>query len=227
MDAHASGFPVKSDPQNSQSTLSSVTLADHVPPPPPPYQQSHGPVDVMGYPVNPDAQGMSTGPGIPPPYNPSLPRHNPHVQPPVPTTVIVTAQPAPLTNPEIKVHDDSNSRKLATVALVLSILNCVFCGCFLASLICIIPAFVLAISALTLRGRTQRVNAKISIVLSIVAFAIMVALTVIIVPSTVAGTRCTPYSYRVYSVRSRSGWFFGPTTYYTGSSVMYAERCKF
>ena len=93
-------------------------------------------------------------------------------------SVVVVHQPTTVTTTDASSPADA-SDNWATCSLVLSAFTMICCGAYLLFLICIIPAFILALKARQSTGSEQRKNDTISIALS-VAVVVCVALFLII-----------------------------------------------
>lgn len=146
---------------------------------------------------------------------------------------VVTTQPSVVSvvSPPKESHTP-----VAISALVLSVITMICCGLpFPYLLICTIPALVLAIVAMVTRGKTQKINAGVSIGLSVavimmtVVFGIIVGITSVVLLSnlrlpTFSSSR-TCYSYYSSDYHTEcvpySGFFrscvYYPTSNSTGS----------
>ena len=85
-------------------------------------------------------------------------------------TVVATAQPTVAATTSVPPPEADNSN-LAVGALVLSLVTMITCGVHLIYLPCIVPGLILAIVAMQSRGSTQKMNAGLSIGLSISVIA--------------------------------------------------------
>ena len=187
--------PYPSDTKYSMASASDVGQDIEKPPP----YQFETPIQPQGYPPqNPPQQGYppQTPPqqGYPPqtPPQQGYPPQTPPQQgyPPQQTqvsqqTVVVTQQPVATTT-RVYHSDQTNHSGIATAALVLSIIAFFLCG----GLICVLPAFLLAVTAQGQKGQKQRKNAQVSIGLSIAAIVTTVILIAVIV-----GINVTSSSY--------------------------------
>ena len=186
--------PYPSDTKYSMASASDVGQDIEKPPP----YQFETPIQPQGYPPqNPPQQGYLGAPQNPPQqgYPPQTPPQQGY--PPQQTqvsqqTVVVTQQPVGTTT-RVYHSDQTNHSGIATAALVLSIITCFFCGGSLLLLICVLPALLLAVTALGQKGQEQRKNAQVSIGLSIAAIVTTVILIAVIV-----GINVTNRSYYYY-----------------------------
>ena len=106
-------------------------------------------------------------PALPPSYNASST-----------PSVVVVHQPTTATTTDASSSADANNN-WATWALVLSAFTMICCGAYLLFLICIIPAFILALKARESTGSEQKKNGRISIALN-VAVVVCAVLSLVI-----------------------------------------------
>ena len=176
--------PYPSDTKYSMASTSDVGQDIEKPPP----YQFETPSQPQGYPPqNPPQQGYLGAP-----QNPPQQGYPPQQTQVSQQTVVVTQQPVATTT-RVYHSDQTDHSGIATAALVLSIITCFFCGGSLLLLICVLPALLLAVTALGQKGQEQRKNAQVSIGLSIAAIVTTVILIAVIV-----GINVTNRSYYYY-----------------------------
>ena len=115
------------------------------------------------------------------------------------TSTVVVSQPAPVTVVRNQEVDYSGK---AMAALVLAIIGLIFCGESLILLVCLVPALILAIIALSSpRGESASKNASISLGLTILSGVCFVVILIIAiaVPIAVAGAAAAAATSRYSS----------------------------
>ena len=191
--------PLQTDKQPLEGELPAYPPRQETPPPqtcPPP-----------AYPTQPYPP-----PTDPPPYeSKAQPRDYYSI------TTVVSARPAAtsaLTAPEVEDHTE-----LTSAALVISIVTLICCGCNLVALLCTIPALCFALTAVTVEGNQQKINASISLILSISAIVCCVLLgimIVMVVPIAVTMTACLSYYNSQYAETCVGHYSSSAGCYYTG-----------
>ena len=187
--------------------------------------QYHPPPSVLSYPPQayPHQPVHHTALEPPPAYDYNEEQLAYNYSPPLAnTTVVVAAQPAPATttrlSPPVKDHTG-----IALCAFMFSVCTLVVCG---PSLICLplsIPALILSLLALGVKGSAQKNNAGVSIALNVAVVVFTVVLVVAVV---------TPIELTANTVSASAPTSVAPTTtsfyrhcpaYY---SAYYSTHCQ-
>ena len=128
------------------------------------------------------------------------------------TTVVMTAQPTPVTT-AYQAPPESDYSGMAVCALVFSIITLLCFGCSLFGLICSIPALILSIAALGSTGSSQKSHAGISIALNVTVVMCFLLFLAIFIPSYVVRVNSAIRSINyASSTRSCSSYYYSTYT---------------
>ena len=183
---------------------------------PPPGQGAYPLPEQAAYPPQAESAPFHQYPqkqgDLPPSYD--------YKPPPITTTastVVVAAQPTTTTT--YASPQTNGSDVLITCALVFSIITLACCGTSLFCLICIIPAFVLAIRARGTTGSEQKNSAAISIALNVAVVACCVLFLVTFIPAVIFIPAVSVSSSRSYYRSSNS--YYRTYRYYNYNNYYY------